>query len=242
MIEPGKQIAARVAGFLYLLTNATAIFGFYARSQAIAPTPVETAKRLAASETLIRIGLATEVITVAGVLALVVALYMILEPINRPLALVATLCRILENVVLALIPMNSLIALALVSGAPYLTSVETAELQALAHLFLRIHLTGFRIGFFFLGLGSAVFGYLWLKSRYIPRALSWLGIIGSLLMAIAEVTFIAFPALARSVGMLYMAPMGVFEITMGFWLLIRGIRSNGESAPSGTDRQQLSRA
>ena len=224
MIDRGKQAAARVVGFLYLFTNATAIVGFYARSQAIAPDPAQTAQALAASGTLFRLGIVFELVTVAGVVGLLAALYTILESIHRPLALLATFLRILENVALALIPLNSFIALSLLSGAPYLKSVDTAELQALAHLFLRIHLTGFRIGFFFLGLGSAVFGYLWLRSRYIPRALALLGIVGSLLMAIAELVFIARPDLGRAAGMLYMAPIGLFEFTMGFWLLIRGLR------------------
>ena len=41
---------------------------------------------------------------------------------------------------------------------------------------------GLSIGFVFLGLGSAVFSYVWLKSRYIPKALALLGIFGSLLL------------------------------------------------------------
>lgn len=223
-IEPAQQIAARVAGFLYLFTNATAIVGFYARGQVYARgDAVQTAKNMAASERIFRIGIVSELITVAGVVMLVVALYAILKPINRNVALLAAFWRLLENVVLALIPLNAFIALSLLSGASYLRAVDTQHLQALALLFLRIHMAGFRIGFLFLGLGSAAFAYLWLKSRYIPRALAALGIFGSLVMAFAELAIIAFPGLAAVVGMTYMAPMGIFELTLGVWLLVKGV-------------------
>jgi hypothetical protein len=192
----------------------------YARGDA-----VQTARNLATSERLFRVGIVSELITVAGVVMLVVALYAILEPINRNVALLAAFWRLLENVVLAIIPLNAFVALSLLSGADYLRAVDAHHLQALAHMFLRLHLVGFRIGFLFLGLGSAAFAWLWLKSRYIPRALAVLGIVASLVMAIAESAIIAFPGLAAVVGLAYMAPMGVFEFTLGGWLLVKGLRT-----------------
>jgi hypothetical protein len=224
--DRSRDIAARAAGFLYLFTNATAIVGFYARGQVYARgDAVQTARNLATSERLFRVGIVSELITVAGVVMLVVALYAILEPINRNVALLAAFWRLLENVVLAIIPLNAFVALSLLSGADYLRAVDAHDLQALAHMFLRLHLVGFRIGFLFLGLGSAAFAWLWLKSRYIPRALAVLGIVASLVMAIAESAIIAFPGLAAVVGLAYMAPMGVFEFTLGGWLLVKGLRT-----------------
>jgi hypothetical protein len=44
-------------------------------------------------------------------------------------------------------------------------------------------------------------------------------------MAIAESAIIAFPGLAAVVGPAYMAPMGVFEFTLGGWLLVKGLRT-----------------
>jgi hypothetical protein len=97
-------------------------------------------------------------------------------------------------------------------------------LQALARLSLGSYVTGYNVGFVFLGLGSAVFGWLWLKSVYIPRALAVLGVFSSLLLAACNFAFIIFPGFAKVVGPGYMAPMGVFEVTMGFWLLLKGLR------------------
>ena len=74
---------------------------------------------------------------------------------------------------------------------------------------------GYNAGLMFFGLGSTVFGYLWLKSRYVPGALAALGIFGSLLTALSTFTFII--VLADTVGTWCYVPIGIFELTMGFW-------------------------
>ena len=224
-LEPAQHTAARIAGLLYLLTNATAIFAFWVRGQVIERgDAAETAANILASERLYRIGIAVELLTVAGVIPLVVALYVVLRPVGRNLGLLATFWRLAENIVLAVGPMCPLAALVLLDDSPFLGAVDPGQRQALAYALLRLHGSAFRIGFLFLGLGSTVFAILWLRSRYVPRALAVLGISASALLAAASAALLAFPGLLAGVGLAYMAPMGVFELTLGFWLLFRGIR------------------
>lgn len=225
-IEPAQHTAAKIAGFLYLFTNAPAIFAFYARSRVIVSgNAVETARKIASSERLFRVGIVTELLTVALVLILVVALYVVLKPINRNVALLAAFWRLAENFTLAVVTLSEFAMLVLLSGADYLRVVDTRQLQALAYVLLRVYGAGFNIGFVFLGLGSAVFSYLWLESRYIPRAFAAWGIFASLLLAIASLTIMVFPGLVAVIGMAYMAPMGIYEIGLGLWLLVRGIQA-----------------
>ena len=206
-------MTARLAGFLYLFTNATAIFAFYARTQAIVRgDAVQTAKNIAATERLFRLGIVSELITIACVVMLVLALYVVLKPVNANLALLAAFWRLVENVVLATATTHEFAALRVLND------------PNLALKFLGLYGDTFRIGFFFLGIGSLIFSYLWLRSRYIPRAIAWWGIFASSLMALAELTFIAFPHLSSRIGMAYMMPMGLYEFGLGFWLLIKGAK------------------
>ena len=224
-LEPAQHTAARIAGLLYLLTNATAMFAFWVRGQVIERgDATETAANILASERLYRIGIAVELLTVAGVIPLVVALYVVLRPVGRGLGLLATFWRLAENFVLAVAPMCPLAALVLLDDSPFLADIDPGQLQALAYALLRLHGSAFRIGFLFLGLGSTVFAVLWLRSRYVPRALAVLGIFASALLAAASAALLAFPGLLAGVGLAYMAPMGVFELGLGAWLLVRGIR------------------
>ena len=112
----------------------------------------------------------------------------------------------------------------LLSGADYLQAVRTDQLQGLARIPISAFGAGINPSFVFLALRSTVFGYLWFKSRYIPRALAALGVFGSLLLATGSFAFIIFPKLADWAAPGYFAPLGVFEVTMGFWLLLRGLR------------------
>jgi Domain of unknown function (DUF4386) len=224
MIDKSQRVAAKIVGFLYLFTNATAIFAFSVRGKLIAPgDAAKTATNIAASEQLFRVGIAFELVTVAGVLVLVWGLYVILAPIDRNLVWLATFLRLGENFVLAFATILEFATLALVKAA---APVETfsAQQPALIDVAVRIYGNTFNVGFLFLGLGSAVFSYLWWKSRYIPRLLAGWGIFASLIMAAMSIAIVVFPSLAR-LGLTYMMPMAVYEFGLGFWLLIKGIQA-----------------
>jgi len=173
-IDRAQHTAAKVAGVWYLLAMAAGIFAeLYLRGRLIVPGNVaQTAHNILASERLFRIGTATNLIVFAGDAALLVALYVILSPVNRNLALLAASWRLIDCSILAVNLLNDFIILRLLSGADYLRGFDTKQLQALARLFYNVEGAGFQIGFVFLGLGSTAFSVLWLKSRYIPRALA----------------------------------------------------------------------
>ena len=70
-LEPIQQTAARIVGFFYLFTNATAIVGFVIRGKLmLLCDPAQTGVNIVASERLFRTGIALELVTVAGVLVL----------------------------------------------------------------------------------------------------------------------------------------------------------------------------
>jgi hypothetical protein len=224
-IEPEQRTAAKVVGFIYLIAMATSIFAeLYARSPLIVRgDAAQTAINIAASERLFRIGSVIHLITFASDAMLAVALYVVVRPINRNLALLAAFWRLADCAILAVNMLNDFAVLRLLSGADYLRAFDTKQLQALARLLISVEAAGFQIGFVFLGLGSTLFSYLWLKSRYIPRALAAWGIFASLVLAIVTLAMMVFPALG-TVGLTYMAPMFFYEVGMGLWLLVKGLR------------------
>lgn len=223
-VDPAQRAAARLAGFLYLFTNITAGLAFYVRSQLmVRGDAVQTARNFAASERSLRIAIVTELVTVACVLMLVAALYVVLKPISNGVALVAAFWRLSENFVLAVITLSEFAALALLN-ADSANAFDTKQLQALWHTLFRVYGAGFNVGFVFLGLGSTVFSYLWFKSRYIPRVLAAWGIFSSLVLAIFSLAIMVSPGLAGVVGMAYMGPMGLYEMGLGLWLLVKGLR------------------
>ena len=219
-----QRTAGRLVGFLYLFTNATAIVAFIVRDKLIVPRDAaQTSTNLVASEGLFRFGIATEIVTVAAVIVLVWGLYVILKPINPSVTWLGTFLRLAENFFLAFVTIQELTALAVLKGATTMQGFDPQQLQGLSYTFLRVYIGAFNIGFVFLGLGSAVFSYVWWKSGYIPRLLAGWGIFASSLMAVASLAIIMFPGLSV-LGLTHMMPMGLYEFGLGFWLLIKGIR------------------
>jgi hypothetical protein len=58
----------------------------------------------------------------------------------------------------------------------------------------------------------------------VPKAFAVLGVFASLLLALGSLAIIAFPGLGL-IGIIYMMPMGLYEVGLGFWLLIKGIKA-----------------
>jgi hypothetical protein len=226
-IEPAQRTAAKVIGFLYVFQMATAIFGeSYVRGRLIVRgDATQTALNIIGSERLFRLSIAGDLVTYTGVLVLIWAFYVLVRPVNKNLALLAVLFRLAETAVLCVATVNSLVVLRLLSGAADLKTFEAGQLHSLANLALSAQGFGMMVGFVLLGLGSTVFAYLLLKSRYVPKAIAVWGIFSSLVLAIVTWFIMIFPNLGKVIGLAYMGPMGLYEVGLGLWLLIKGIRA-----------------
>jgi hypothetical protein len=224
-----RQRWARITGLMLVLTNATAMIAVSTRGGFVVRNDTaQTAGNILTDETMFRAALAFDLLTIAGVIPLVAGLYIVLNPVNRNLALLATLWRLIENAVLATLTVFSFTALTLLAGSDFIRSLAPGQVHDLGYALLRVHSWGFQVGFLFLGLGQLVFSCLWWKSRYVPRLLAGLGIVGSTVLAGMAVGIIVWPPLYGLVTMAYMAPMGLYEIGLGLWLAIRGIRLDGQ--------------
>ena len=116
----------------------------------------------------------------------------------------------------------------LLSGDEFLKTIEANQLHSVAQLALGVQAAGMNMGFMLLGLGSAVFAYLLLPSRYVPRVLAGWGVFSSLLLATYALSITVFPK-AVALQLAPMLPMGIYEVTLGFWLLLRGARIKSSS-------------
>src|SRR5436190_15610872 len=137
-IDESQRKAARVAGFAYLVTFATVVYiNFGIHEQLIVENnAAETARNILAHERLFRIGIAGDLIYCAGVIVLLTALYVILKPVNRGLALLGAFWRLVWVLMWLVMTLNLFDALRLLSGADYLRAFEAERLQALARLYL----------------------------------------------------------------------------------------------------------
>ncbi len=226
-IDESQREAATVVGFSYLFALPPAIFAeFYVRTQLIAfDNAAQTAGNIMTHERLFRLGTASNLTVFAVDVVLIIALYVVLMPVNRSLALLATGWGLIETASLVVVTLSDFDVLRILSGADYLHAFEANQLQALARLSVSAHADAYNVGLVFAGLRSTAFCYLWFKSRLIPRTLAAWGMVASILMGACAFSFIIFPELKTVVPVgIYGGPLFVFELTMGFWLLLKGLR------------------
>lgn len=226
-IDGPRRSAARVAGLAFLLTTAVVVFVNFAIHERlfVAGDAAQTARNILAHEGLFRVGLACDLIYCAGVVVLLAALYVVLRPAGHGLALVAALWRLVYALTWVLMTLSLFNALRLVNAADYLRVFEADRLQALARLDLSARFDVYYVGLLFYGLSSALCGYLFFKSRCVPRALAAFGVASSAWCAACTLAFVVSPAFAKTVNLWWFdSPMGVFEIATGLWLLFRGLR------------------
>jgi hypothetical protein len=226
-IDESQRRAAKVVGLAYLLAMVPAVFAeFYVLGRlVVSGNAAETARNIAAHERLFRLGTASNLLAFAIDVVLITALYVVLERVNRNLALFAAFCRLIETMLLVVAALNDFDVLRIVSGADYLQAFRADQLQALGRLSLGAHGAAYNVGLLFFGFGSPVFCWLWWKSGYVPRALAAWGVFASVLAGMSALAFIVFPELTKVVSVAVYAPIFLFELVMGFWLLLKGLRS-----------------
>ncbi|MBN4046623.1 DUF4386 domain-containing protein [bacterium AH-315-P15] len=193
-----------------------------------------TISNITASEQLYRIGIVSDLLAAIGVVVLTWALYVVLKPINRNVALVALLFWVCEACILGFVTLFSMIVLMLSSGAEYLAAFEPDQLHALALLSLKARFAGFDIALLFFGFGSGLFAYLFFKSKFVPRLLALLGIVASIVMVLNVCANVLFPL--RAVPPIGGMSIFSYELLIGFWLLFRGINQKDIIAKRQSDR------
>jgi hypothetical protein len=233
VMDDSQRRAARVVGWSYLLALPPAVFTeFYVRTRLIVPgDAAETAHRIVAHAGLFRLGIASNLTVFAIDIVLITALYSVLAPFHRRLALLGAGWGLLETATLVVTTLTDIDVLRILSGADYMQAFRADQVAALARLSLGAHDGAYRVALVLAGLRSTLFCWLWLRSRYIPAALALWGIVASVLMGASAFAFILFPGLIRVISpLIYGAPIFLFELTMGFWLVIRGARAPAEAA------------
>lgn len=159
-IDQSQRNAARVAGITLLFAIAIVVIANYGITfRLIVPgNAVDSARNIMTHETLFRINIACNLVYAMNVLVLLSALYVVLQSVNRSLALVAAFSRLVYGLMWSVTALNMLGALRLLGDAAYLPVFGADQLQTLARL--HISIDAYYVGLPFWGLASTVCSYL----------------------------------------------------------------------------------
>jgi hypothetical protein len=224
IVDTSQRKAARVAGFMFLFILTDVILNWVLYSKFIDLQNVTSAaNNIIANELFFRFGIANEMVLAACAVILALALYIVLKPVNRNLALLALLWKVAEGIITAVIALVNFSALQILHEKSSLAVFEPEQMQTLAGLIINMHDVLYAIPMLFLGLNLTLFSYLFYKSKYIPLLISGLGILSYTLVFIFAFVSILLPDFP---GMILTVPSIFFELIIGLWLLIKGINAN----------------
>ena len=222
-MNPRKR-QARLAGVLYLLLGVTSALEMSIPSVFVVPgDAAATVARIASSDLLYRLYLASGLASQILFVFLVLALYHLLQDVNRKQAL------LMVALVLVQVPMafaNTLFGFAplmLSSGADYWSAFSKEQLDAMAMGFLNVKSYGTSAVMALWGLWLLPLGMLVFRSGFIPRFLGVFLIIGCFGWLGMSVTSLLFPAYAGIASQFTVLAVG--EILIILWLVIVGART-----------------
>lgn len=219
---------ARIAGGLYLIVVLTGIFSLaYVPSKLISwDDPSVTLQNIITSETLFRLGIFASIICYIAFLILPLALYQLLQEINKTYALSMVLLAVISVPISLINLSNRFAVLTLISQSDYLHSMSIEQLQTQVMLYLDYYNNGIQIVSLFWGLWLLPFGYLVFKSGFLPKILGiflMAGCFGYLLNFTGK--FLSPFYIESGVSKFVAIPATIGEIGMCLWLLIIGIKN-----------------
>ena len=216
------QRYARVTGAAMLLSI---VFG--ALGEAYLPglivvrgDPMATAANIVEHPTLFRLSFAAYLVEGICDIALCVLFYILLKPVDKNLALFSAFFGIASMLMYAVSQSSWFAASLLVRDTAGMAAFTADQRNALALFFMRFANTiaGLFIGLY--GIATMIRGYLILRSRYLPKVLGALLILGGTGFFLRNLTLLVAPAYSSNYMLL---PMALGGIPLMLWLLIRGV-------------------
>jgi Domain of unknown function (DUF4386) len=219
---PMIQRYARAAGVLFLLSL---VFG--ALGEAIIPAKIvawndaaATAHHVIANETLFRWGFATYLVEGVCDTALSLVFYVLLERVDRNLALAAAFFGLIATATFAVCEMFYFAPIFILKGTDAAGAFSPDQLNAFSLLSFRVYARSSQLLLPFYGIATAIRGHLIWRSEYLPRWLGAITLVAGASFIVKGVTAILVPTYSSDYLLL---PTFVGIIAMTGWMLTKGV-------------------
>ncbi len=227
------QMTAKMAGLFYLIFILLLPLATSIRSQLIVSGDASfTAQKIMANELLFHISYLTELISALFFVLAAWALYVLLRPVNKSVALLFLLLNLCGVAIQCMSVLNLSAAISLLSGADFLTVFSADQLQAQALLYFGLYDNGFMMAQLFFGAWLLPLGYLVYRSGFLPRLLGIILIIDFVGVLIWFLQFFLLPE-ADVISNPGLAAGFIAEVSLTLWLLAKGVKENRPATTEG---------
>jgi hypothetical protein len=216
---------ARVAGLLYLLMVVTGVFDIMVVPSRlfVRGNPAATASNILAHESLFRLDIVVGIVSVLAFVFTVLALYHLLQGVNRRLAAIMVVLVLIQVPQAFLSELTHLAALAFLRGPDYLAVFDKPQREALAMLSLHLNSQASIVSQTFWGVWLFPLAWLVWRSAFIPRVLGGWLVVNGLAYLANSFTGLLAPQYVSVVSPITL-PCLMGEVAFTLWLLVVGVK------------------
>lgn len=228
---------ARIAGLGYLVIFLSGIFANFMVLQKlwIPDDAAATFANFQQNQGTTNLGIFGFIVMVVFDVVLTWALYVLLKPTNKKLALFSAWFRLVNCTIFGVALINLLSVQKWVSGTELTGQFTTEQLQSMVMMDLHSFNITWLIGLIFFGVHLLALAVLLYRSVYLP---SWVGILigiagaGYLVDSMAQLFMSYYALYADLFSMVVIIPGVVGELSLTLYLLIKGVRTNLKPIPA----------
>lgn len=217
-----NKLAARIVGVLFILAAITAVIGLALYDPILNGSEYLTEGSKHANQVIV--GAVMELILAVSAVGTATTMFPYLRKYNETIALWHVCFRFMEAVIIivGIISVLSLLTLSqeyVAAGNP-----DAASYQASGTLLKAVHDWTFLLGpNFMLGINTAMYSYIFFRSKLVPRFIPIIGLTGASLVFIAALLeMFGVIDQVSTLGAILSAPVFVNEMTLAVWLLAKG--------------------
>lgn len=185
----------------------------------------ETMINFSENPAMVQMSIVGFLIEAVAIVLLTVLLYTTLIKQNKIIARWAFGLWIIEAVAIAVREINAFSLLSTAQEFVKAGAPDSSYFQTLGSLFYKLMHFCYDAQMVFYCIGGILFYYLFLKSKYLPKVLPLWGIIAASLGFIGEL----FALFGYDVPLYVFLPILPFELAIGLWLMVKGIRRGSET-------------
>jgi len=220
--DPSLRRNIIVAGCLYLTFL---LFSFVADSYAafVMRDADAVINRIIESEWQFRFGLVSNLLSALFFLMAAWALYVLLKPVNKYLALSFLILNMIGVAIQCMAVHDLFAAAELMNGAEYHNVIQMEQLHSQALFNINMYENGFMIAQLFFGAWLLPLGYLVYRSTFLPKWLGILLVVDFLAIITWFIQYFIFPD-NEVISALCLGVSFIAEFALGGLLIVKGIR------------------
>jgi Domain of unknown function (DUF4386) len=213
---------ARTAGLFYLLYIITSVIANLFGNFVFVEAPV-TVNHILTHAFQFRIGFVINLFSIVIFLLAAWALYVLLKPVNKDLALLFLLLNLAGFSVWFFSSLCLFASLLIMNGTELINVFQPNQLQAMAVFFVNLYKNGGFMAQVPYGVWLFPLGYLVLKSRFLPKVLGMLLIADGVCQFIYVCQRLIFPDLAI-IAYPCLVISFLAEVSLALWLSIKAVK------------------